>query len=184
MSELELPLYLELNAELARLQLGVDAAELHGSLCGYLSGGGQPVSRDNWLGVMLADDDAIRVDADSLLDRLFQVTTQQLEAPDFGFDLLLPDSERPVAERGEALLSWCRGFLGGFGLAAGAKPPLSEESQDALTDMGRIAASDLSYDDPESDEEALEEVSEFIRVAALLLHSDCVLGPRHRRSLN
>ena len=47
-----------------------------------------------------------------------------------------------------------------------------------------MAASDLAYDDPESDEQALEEVAEFVRVAALLLHSDCVLAPRHRRSLN
>jgi len=184
MPELELPLYAELNADLQRLQLGIDAAELHGSLCGYLSGGGPALSRSSWLGVMLADPDAVEVDADGQIDRLFEVTTQQLEAPDFGFDLLLPDGELPVAERGEALLSWCRGFLGGFGMAAGAEPPLSEESRDALTDMSRIAASELSYDDPESDEEALEEVSEFIRVAALLLHSDCVLGPRHRRSLN
>lgn len=184
MSELDLPSYDELNADLRQLQLGVDAAELHGSLCGYLSGGGPALSRGNWLAAMLADPDAVRVDADSRIDRLFEVTSQQLESPDFGFDLLLPDGERPVAERGEALLSWCRGFLGGFGLSAGAEPPLSEESQDALTDMTRIAASDLAYDDPESDEEALEEVSEFIRVAALLLHSDCVLAPRHRRSLN
>jgi len=184
MSELDLPSYAGIGAELHRLQLGVDAAELHGSLCGYLSGGGPALSRVNWLGAMLADPDTVEVAADSLIDRLYQVTTQQLESPDFGFDLLLPDGEQPVAERGEALLSWCRGFLGGFGLAAGAKPPLSEESQDALADMSRIAASDLSYDDPESDEEALEEVSEVIRVAALLLHSDCVLGPRHRRSLN
>ena len=71
-----------------------------------------------------------------------------------------------------------------FGLAAGAKPPLSEESVEALGDTARIAASDPSYEDPEADEEALEEVTEFIRVAALLLHSDCVLGPRHRRKLN
>jgi len=69
-------------------------------------------------------------------------------------------------------------------LAAGAKPPLSEESQDALNDLSRIAASDLAYDDPDTDEEALEEVTEFVRVAVLLLHSDCVLAPRHRRSLN
>jgi uncharacterized protein YgfB (UPF0149 family) len=48
----------------------------------------------------------------------------------------------------------------------------------------RHAASDLSYEDPDADEDALEEVSEFIRVAVLLLHSDCVLGPRHRRKLN
>ena len=41
--------------------------------------------------------------------------------------------------------------------------------------------------DPESARmalRALEEVAEFVRVAALLLHSDCVLAPRHRRSLN
>ena len=184
MSEPDLPAYAELANELRRLQLGVDAAELHGSLCGYLSGGGPALERGDWLATILVDPDAIRVEADGPIDRVFQVTSQQLDAPDFGFDLLLPDGEQPVAERGEALLSWCRGFLGGFGLAAGATPPLSEESQDALTDMSRIAASELSYEDPESDEEALEEVSEFIRVAALLLHSDCVLAPRHRRSLN
>src|SRR5690349_11979324 len=115
MSELDLPSYAGIGAELHRLQLGLDAAELHGSLCGYLSGGGPELLRANWLGAMLADADTAEVVADSLIDRLFQVTTQQLESPDFGFDLLLPDGERPVAERGEALLSWCRGFLGGFG---------------------------------------------------------------------
>ena len=36
----------------------------------------------------------------------------------------------------------------------------------------------------EEDEDALAELEEFVRVAALLLHGDCVLGPRHRRSLN
>jgi len=50
--------------------------------------------------------------------------------------------------------------------------------------LGRIAASELSYEDADSDEEAFEEVSEFVRVAAMLLHSDCVLGPRHRRKLH
>ena len=82
------------------------------------------------------------------------------------------------------MLGWCRGFLGGFGLAAGENPPLGEDSADALRDLARMAASELSYEDPEGDEESLAEVSEFVRVAALLLHGDCVLGPRHRKSLN
>ena len=34
--------------ELERLQLGVDAAELHGSLCGFLAAGGELTRRD-WL---------------------------------------------------------------------------------------------------------------------------------------
>ena len=184
MPERELPPHAEVAAELHSLAVGMDASELHGSLCGYLSGGGESPERGDWIGRMLADPEPIAVPRDGALDRLFTTTAELLESPDFGFELLLPAADESVSERGEALLGWCRGFLGGFGLAAGAQPPLSEESKDALADLGRIAASDLAYEDPETDEEALEEVTEFVRVAALLLHSDCVLGPRHRRSLN
>ena len=185
MSNIELPNYAEISDQINQMQLGLDAAELHGSLCGYLSGGGGDApSRGDWLGKVMAEPEALPIAPDSALDRMFVTTEQLLESPDFGFDLLLPDIDLPVVERGDALMSWCRGFLGGFGLAAGASPPLSEESQDALGDLARMAASDLSYDDPEADEQALEEVAEFVRVAALLLHSDCVLAPRHRRSLN
>jgi uncharacterized protein YgfB (UPF0149 family) len=183
MTAIEMPEYAEVSAQIAQLQLGVEAAELHGSLCGFLSGGESP-GRGQWLAKVMAEPEPGVVSDNSALDRMFVATETLLESPDFGFELLLPNDESPIGERGDALLGWCRGFLGGFGLAAGAQPPLSEESRDALADLGRIAASDLSYEDPETDEEALEEVAEFVRVAALLLHSDCVLGPRHRRSLN
>lgn len=184
MSNIELPNYAEISEQISQMELGLDAAELHGSLCGYLSGGDAAPARGDWLGKVMAEPEASPIAPGSALDRMFVATEQLLESPDFGFDLLLPNTDLPVIERGDALMSWCRGFLGGFGLAAGASPPLSEESQDALGDLARMAASDLSYDDPEADEQALEEVAEFVRVAALLLHSDCVLAPRHRRSLN
>ena len=48
---------------------------------------------------------------------------------------------------------------------------------------GGSAASPQDEGD-EEDETALVEIGEFIRVAALLLHGDCVLGPRHRRSMH
>lgn len=178
-----LPAFQDLTAELQALEASVEAAEIHGSLCGYLSGGGRH-ERAGWLAQVMSDPLLSPPEVDGPLDRLYAASTRQLESPDFEFEMLLPPDERPVSERGDGLVAWCRGFLGGFGLAAGAKPPLSEESQEALADIGRIAASDLSYEDPDADEDALEEVSEFIRVAVLLLHSDCVLGPRHRRSLN
>ena len=38
MSEIELPNYADISDQIQQMQLGVDAAELHGSLCGYLSG--------------------------------------------------------------------------------------------------------------------------------------------------
>lgn len=183
MPDAQLPDHAELVAELQGLEAGLEPCELHGSLCGYLSGGGKH-DRRGWFAQVMADPLLSAPDADGALDRLYSASTRQLESPDFEFELLLPAEGRPVSERGDGLVAWCRGFLGGFGLATGAKPPLSEESEEALGDIARIAASDLSYEDPEADAAALEEVSEFIRVAVMLLHSDCVLGPRHRRKLN
>ncbi|KFL35970.1 UPF0149 family protein [Arenimonas donghaensis] len=183
MTQAPLPAHALVAAELQSLEASLDASELHGSLCGYLSGGGAH-ERKGWFAAVMSDALLSPVEPDSALDQLYLASTGQLESPDFGFELLLPAEDRPVEERGDGLLAWCRGFLGGFGLASGANPPLSEESEEALADMARIAASDLTYEEPEADAEALEEVTEFIRVAALLLHSDCVLGPRHRRKLN
>ena len=93
---------------------------------------------------------------------------------------------QPLRERAQALFDWCRGFLGGFGLAAGASPPLSEEGGEALQDLARLAGASVQDidEDEDEDESALSELEEFVRVAVLLLHGDCVLGPRHRRSLN
>jgi uncharacterized protein YgfB (UPF0149 family) len=184
MSEIDMPDYAEVGVQIARLQLGVDAAELHGSLCGYLSGGRDTAGRGDWLARVMADPELGAVAQDSALDRLYLATEALLESPDFGFDLLLPDEEAPIGERGEALLGWCRGFLGGFGLSAGSDPPLSEDGADALRDLAKMAGTELSYEDPEGDEDALAEVAEFVRVAALLLHGDCVLGPAHRQSLH
>ena len=163
--------------------LGVDVPELHGSLCGYLCGGGQ-ANAENWLSLVLSDEAIHEVEPGSDLARLYDATCAGLASEQFEFNLLLPDTEAPVAERGDALLSWCRGFLGGVGLSGADLKSMSEETQDSLSDMGRIAASELSYDDADIDEEAFEEVAEFVRVAAMLLHSDCVLGPRYRRKLN
>ena len=183
MTDSSLPPYSEVIQQTRQLRLGVEAAELHGSLCGLISGG-KTGNRELWLGLALADPDIAPIDPGSALDQLYLASVEALSSPELGFALLLPEDDAPVSERGEALVNWCRGFLGGFGLAAGAAPALSEESSEALADIARIASSDLSYDDPEADEDALEEVAEFVRVAVMLLHSDCVLAPRHRRSLN
>lgn len=178
-----LPGYAELAVELDAQETGLDPAELHGSLCGWLAGAGAH-DRAGWFAAVMADPLLPTPPQDSLIDRLYVASIQQLESSDFEFELLLPDDDRPVNERGDALIAWGRGFLGGFGLAAGESPPLSEESSEALADLARITASELSYEEPGADEEALGEVAEFVRVAVMLVHSDCVLGPRHRRRLN
>ena len=135
---------------------------------------------------MLADPALPAPTAGSALDRLRLATAAQLEDRDFAFALLLPEDGQPLSLRSAALFDWCRGFLGGFGLAAGQRPSLSEEGQEALADLARLAAAQPEDDgeDDAGEEDALAEIEEFVRVAALLLHGDGALGPRHRNRLN
>ena len=96
--------------------------------------------------------------------------------------MLLPDDE-DVQVRAGGVFAWCRGFLGGFGLAVGDKP-LSEEGQEALGDLANLASARIEEVDPEQDEESLTEIEEYLRMAVLLLHADCALGPRSRQRLH
>ena len=62
--------------------------------------------------------------------------------------------------------------------------PLSEESREALDDLAKFAAATAQEDGDQDDEDALVEIEEFVRVSALLLYGDCVLGPSHRQQFN
>ncbi len=163
----DLPDHHLVQDSLDALRLGIDAGGLHGSLCGFLCAG-HPLGGD-WLRQLALDPvDTAAAAADTTLAGLLDASRTQLDDPALGFALLLP--EEPLEARAEALLDWCRGFLGGFGLGAGRA--LSEEGEEALDDLGRIAATSLSFEDPQSDAESLEELVEFVRVAVLLLHGD------------
>ncbi len=178
----ELPPIADVALAAQRAGLGMDPSELHGGLCGWLAGGGANVA--HWPAHVLADDALPTPEPESALDELRLASAAQLEDRGFAFELLLPDVEDGLTARAEALFDWCRGFLGGFGLAAGATPPLSEEANEALHDLARLAQAAPESSDDDEDEDALAEIEEFVRVAALLLHGDCVMAARHRQSLN
>lgn len=165
-----------------KLGLGVSPSELHGGLCGWLAGGGSDTP--DWLGRVLADDAAPTPSPGDALDRLRQASVRQLDDRSFGFELLIAGEDAPLVERSGALFDWCRGFLGGFGLAAGGDPPLSGESTEALADLAKLAAAMPQDDGDEEDEAALAEIEEFVRIAVLLMHGDCALATRHRQRLH
>ena len=178
----ELPALDDLEDAIRARGLGVGASELHGALCGWLAGGGADSPR--WLAQVLADDALAAPEAGGALDRLRAASVAQMEDRDFGFELLIPGAEASLVERSGALFDWCRGFLGGFGLAAGQAPALGEDSREALADLARLAAAVPQEEGDEEDEQALAEIEEFVRVAALLLHGDCAMAARHRRQLH
>lgn len=167
--------YDELDAAIVRMRLGADASELHGSLCGFLAGGGT-LGRQSLLAALELEGEGTVPSAQdqALLDRLAGQVGEELADPELGFEPLLPADDRPLAERAEALVEWCRGFLGGFGLAgAGAHAKLSDEAQEILRDLTTIAGSAFDLGDENEDEDALIEVHEFVRMGAMLLFTEC-----------
>lgn len=171
--------YDELDTAVIQLRLGTDASELHGSLCGYLAGGGT-LGRQPVLAALQLDGEAVTPSAVdlALLDRLAKQSLAEFADTELGFEPLLPADDRPLSERAEAMVQWCRGFLGGFGLAgATAHAGLSAEAQEILRDLGTIGASAFDFGDEAEDEDALIEVHEFVRVGAMLLFTECHTAP-------
>jgi uncharacterized protein len=170
----------ELATALKTLRLGVGASDLHGSLTGYLCAGGR-ASVEEWPRALEIEPATATALNDAALRRLYTECRAQLEDPELGFEPLLPGHEAPVEHRAEALVEWCRGFLGGVGLSGAQPRALSVDATEVLSDIGRIAGSQFAYEDVEEDETALSEVLEFVRVGVLLLHAEMrrPRNPRH-----
>lgn len=160
--------------------LAVSPAELHGLLAGQVAAGAR-FDADTLLRVLseLMDISALTRETTKLgFIELYQSTLSQLESSDFSFELLLPDDEELLAQRAEALGSWCSGFLSGFGLHSGQQPKLSAEAEEGMRDLAHIAQIAADSDvDSEEDEADLMEVQEYVRMAAMLIFSECNPAP-------
>lgn len=159
-------------------------AELHGLLCGKLSGG-MRLPTDKWLiqaleflDVITTEEHGVEGDPEGKvqteISRLYPVTLAQLEDQAYSFRLLLPDDDADLQDRTSALAQWCHGFLSGFG-SAGVKPQaqFSEDSADALRDMAAIVSIGDGADEDEQESEAnFFEIVEYVRLAVLTLYTE------------
>ncbi len=100
-------------------------------------------------------------------------TRARINGPELGFELFLPADDRPLRERAVGVHEWTRGFLFGLGLAGVDAQRLAPQTREAFDDLLEVTRMDLNdLDDDEANEQALSDVSEFVRVAALLLYED------------
>jgi uncharacterized protein YgfB (UPF0149 family) len=164
--------YAEWGQVLARTRLGTTPAELHGSVTGFLCAGWGGPPRE-----LLASLALDATSADAAADRELHAFVEQAAAR-VGARLrarepvepLLPDGA--LAVRADAVVDWCRGFLGGLGLTGvvaerAADPAVSE----LLQLFGQIAATRLECDG--ADAAALDDVLDFIREGVARLHAVC-----------
>ena len=164
--------YSAFSALLASSGQPVSPAELHGLLLGR-SCAGAGFESEPWL-----------VDAAELLggapsDGVHQaliglqaMVKDELSGTDMAMVLLLPSDDAPLAERAAALGQWCQGFLGGFGLTA-RETALSAEASEVLQDLAAIAQVQSALEESEDAEGDYMEVMEYLRVAPLLLFTEC-----------
>ena len=165
--------------QLASADLEPSASEVHGVLCGLLCAGRQD-ALELWFAELFEgsdEDDELVTECRRLLSLLHGETREAIEGPGLGFQPLLPDDERPIRERAEAVRDWSQGFLYGIGLA-GISPEreLSEHTREALqdfSDITRMETEGLS-DGDEEDEDDLMQVTEFLWVAAMMVYDDLV----------
>lgn len=169
--------YPELNAALSKAKVGVDATELHGSLTGYLCVGWGGGAHELLTALALESADAAAADElHVLVDRTAAGIASDLRTGE-PVTLLLPPG--PLATRADAMVDWCRGFLGGVGLTGVAAEPRHESEVRALLgDFGHVASMHLECDG-DDEEEALDDVLDFIRTGVARLHALLAPPGRH-----
>ena len=150
----------------------VSPAELHGLLLGR-SCAGAGFDADGWLAdaAHLLEVDPVDNVRNALIG-LQEMVKGELAGNDITLVLLLPGDDEPLAERAKALGQWCQGFLDGFGMVVG-NAPLSAEAMEVLQDLSAIAQVQSGLEESEDGESDYMEVMEYLRVAPLLLFSEC-----------
>ena len=98
-----------------------------------------------------------------------------INAQNFTLQLFLPDDNCPLNERGAALVQWCEGFLSGLGIAGLLEfDLLSAEGREVIQDLYKICRLDVDdlAEEGEDEESAFMELSEYVRMGAILLHEE------------
>ncbi|UUY09716.1 YecA family protein [Pseudomonas sp. J452] len=150
----------------------VSPAELHGLLLGR-SCAGAGFEPEAWI------QDAVELLGDEPADNVRQaliglqeMVKGELTSTDITVVLLLPSDDAPLIERAQALGQWCQGFLDGFGMILGSTA-LSGEAMEVLQDLSAIAQVQSALEESEDGENDYMEVMEYLRVAPLLLFTEC-----------
>ncbi len=150
------------------------ASEAHGILCGLISSAGKADFRD-WLKQVMGHTpdaaDVLMAETITLLEDLFVESEKGMASELYEFELLLPDDDQALTDRVRALGEWCEGYLLGFSSGRGeSDSPLPAEIDDVIRTFVEFSRVDDNVDEAsELDEQALVEVSEYVRLNVLMV---------------
>lgn len=150
------------------------ASEIHGVLAGLICAGFS--FEDQGYLAMLNDlfnsGDGFPAGVKAVVKQMFSELWTDILDDSYSFQLMLPDDDDSLVERGHALGSWVQGFNLGFGLQQKDTPVVSEEIKEVLVDFAEIANLSDEMEENEDTEQAYFEISEYVRISALLCFSE------------
>ena len=168
-----------LAEQLSHLGTLTTPAELHGFLCGRLSGGAR-YEEEDWLVSayeFLNPANPIESEHRAELVNLYHQVLTQLQDHQLGFSPLMPDDDCELTLRLAALGQWCHGYLNGFGTSGLANnTELSGETAEALRDFAAFVQLDQDSEDDQDAERDYLEIVEYVRVAALSVFMEMALS--------
>ena len=168
----EMPGYSDVNRLLNQQGVGLTPAEMHGLISGMLCGGNKDSSWMTLVHDLTNEGLAFGHELAEALRKVYAVTSDALEDEGFMFQLWLPEGDDVSGfDRADGLAGWVNHFLLGLGVTQPKLDKVKGETGEAIDDLRNIAQ--LGYDEDEDQEElemSLEEIVEYVRVAALLCH--------------
>jgi len=156
------------------------ASEIHGVLTGLVCAGF--AFEDQSYLVMLNDlfnhNEAFPNPVKDCFKQIFNELLSDLIDDTYSFQPILPDDDDTLVERGHALGIWVQGFNLGFGLQQKDSPVISSEVKEVLTDFAEIANLSEAIEEDEDTEQAYFEISEYVRMSALLCFTELGASPK------
>ncbi|ELV8626046.1 YecA family protein [Vibrio cidicii] len=177
MSEIQLPNYPQASDLLKMASLAVTPAELHGLLCGMLSGG-LPLNSLSWQPMLFDytnDGMGWPSEALALAENLFKATSAELTSSEIELNLLLPDEsgDEALFALADGLSDWVNHFISGLGLAGATVNQASTVAKEALSDMEEIARLGIDEEEDLAEQaELLQQVIEHVKACALIIHAE------------
>ncbi len=162
----------------------IHGSELHGVLTGLVCAGYSFESSDylNMLNDMFNNGESLPNKLRMTAKLMFGQVWQNILDDSYSFNLLLPDDDDSLVERGHALGAWVQGFNLGFGLQQNKSTQFSEEVKEVLADFAEIANLSDEIEEDETTEQAYFEISEYVRISALLCFTELGIPPEQKNT--
>jgi yecA family protein len=174
--------FASVQAILTAESITAHGAELHGVLTGLVCAG-FTFESDDYIAMindLFNNGDGLPREVKSTVKSMFAKVWHDIIDDSYSFQLLLPDDDDSIVERGHALSVWVQGFNLGFGLQQKDKAVYSEDVKEVLIDFVEIANLSDEMEEDEDTEQAYFEIAEYVRISALLCFTELGSPPESK----